>query len=59
MRMAPDQPDEGIFVGEDADDLGTSLAVLDVTPDGFKLVELAPGNSFDEVQVATGARNIA
>lgn len=33
----------------------TDLAVLDVTPEGFRLVELAPGNSLDEVQSVTGA----
>jgi 3-oxoacid CoA-transferase B subunit len=33
----------------------TDLAVLDVTPEGFKLVELAPGNSFEEVQSLTDA----
>lgn len=33
----------------------TDLAVLDVTPDGFRLVELAPGLDFDEVQRHTGA----
>ncbi len=32
----------------------TDLAVLDVTPDGLKLVELAEGVGFDEVQKATG-----
>ncbi|MCR4265292.1 3-oxoacid CoA-transferase subunit B [Nitratireductor sp. ZSWI3] len=34
----------------------TDLAVLDVTADGFRLVELAPGNSFEDVQSVTGAR---
>lgn len=33
----------------------TDLAVLDVTEQGFKLVELTAGNSFDEVQALTGA----
>jgi 3-oxoadipate CoA-transferase, beta subunit len=33
----------------------TNLAVVDVTPDGFQLVELAPGIAFDEVVEATGA----
>jgi len=33
----------------------TDLAVLDITEAGFRLVELAPGNPFDEVQAATGA----
>lgn len=34
----------------------TDLAVIDVTPAGFRLVELAPGNSLDEVQSVTDAR---
>ncbi|MCP4472293.1 MAG: CoA transferase subunit B [Gammaproteobacteria bacterium] len=33
----------------------TDLAVVEVTPDGFRLVELAPGISFDEVEQKTGA----
>lgn len=33
----------------------TDLAVIDITPDGFGLVELAPGVSFDEAQRRTGA----
>ena len=33
----------------------TNLAVVDVTPDGFRLVELAPGTTFEEVQEKTGA----
>lgn len=34
----------------------TDLAVLDVTPDGFRLVELAPGNALESVQAVTEAR---
>ena len=33
----------------------TDLCVLDVTPEGFKLVELTPGVTFEEVQEKTGA----
>ncbi|MDH3621221.1 MAG: 3-oxoacid CoA-transferase subunit B [Gammaproteobacteria bacterium] len=32
----------------------TDLAVVDITPDGFQVVELAPGVTFDEVQQKTG-----
>ncbi|MFI9232745.1 3-oxoacid CoA-transferase subunit B [Streptomyces rimosus] len=34
----------------------TDLAVLDVTPEGFRLAELAPGVTVGEVQAATAAR---
>ena len=33
----------------------TDLAVVDVTPDGFRIVEFAPGITFDEVAAKTGA----
>jgi len=33
----------------------TELCVLDITPKGFKLVQLAPGVSLDEVRTRTGA----
>ena len=36
----------------------TDLAVIDVTPQGFEVIELAPGISFDYVQERTGARLI-
>ena len=32
----------------------TDLAVLDVTPHGLKVVEIAPGVTFDELQAMTG-----
>lgn len=37
------------------DRIYTDLAVLDVTPDGFDLVELSPGVDFEYVQERTGA----
>jgi len=37
------------------DEVITDLAVLDVTPHGFLLRELAPGVSVEEVRAATGA----
>jgi 3-oxoacid CoA-transferase subunit B len=33
----------------------TDLAVIDVTPHGLKVVELAPGVTFEDVQAKTGA----
>jgi 3-oxoadipate CoA-transferase beta subunit len=33
----------------------TDLAVIDVTPEGFKLLELGPGVEEDEVRQKTGA----
>ena len=36
----------------------TELAVIDVTPQGFKLVERAPGISVDEIKNATAGRLI-
>jgi len=37
----------------------TDLCVLDVTPQGLKLVELAPGVTLDEVRAKTGAPVLA
>ncbi len=36
----------------------TNMAVLDVTPDGFKLIERAPGVSIEDIQAATEGRLI-
>ncbi len=41
------------------DRIYTDLAVIDVTPQGLVVRELAPGISFDEVQQRTGARLVA
>jgi 3-oxoacid CoA-transferase subunit B len=37
----------------------TDLCVLDITPQGLKLVELAPGVTLDEVRTKTGAPVLA
>ncbi|GGC03425.1 3-oxoacid CoA-transferase subunit B [Cellulomonas carbonis] len=37
----------------------TDIAVLDVTPEGLRLVEMAPGVTVDEVRERTGARVLA
>ncbi|MGI4719679.1 MAG: CoA transferase subunit B [Janthinobacterium lividum] len=34
----------------------TDLAVLDVTPDGLRVREMAPGLTFDDLRAVTGAR---
>jgi 3-oxoadipate CoA-transferase, beta subunit len=34
----------------------TNLAVLDVTPRGFEVIEMAPGLSFEDLQTRTAAR---
>jgi 3-oxoacid CoA-transferase subunit B len=36
----------------------TDLGVMDVTPEGLKLVELAPGVSFEQIQAKTGVKLI-
>jgi 3-oxoadipate CoA-transferase beta subunit len=37
----------------------TDLAVIDITPKGFEVIELAPGVSFEYVQERTGAKLIS
>jgi len=37
----------------------TDLAVLDVVPEGLKVVELAPDVSFEQLQEKTGVKLIA
>ena len=51
-----DLPLTGVAV---VDRIITDLAVLDVTPEGIKLVELADGVSFEQLQEATGCTIIA
>jgi 3-oxoacid CoA-transferase subunit B len=34
----------------------TDLGVIDVTPKGLKVIELAPGVSFDQIQSKTGPK---
>jgi 3-oxoacid CoA-transferase subunit B len=34
----------------------TDLAVMDVTPQGLKVVELAPGVTFEQLQSKTGVK---
>jgi 3-oxoacid CoA-transferase subunit B len=40
--------------GAMVDRIITDLAVMDVTPEGLKVIELAPGVSFEAVQAKTG-----
>ena len=37
------------------DRIYTDLAVIEVTPEGFRLIELSPGVDFEYVQERTGA----
>jgi len=36
----------------------TNMAVVDVTPDGFKLIERAPGVTVEEIKAATEGKLI-
>jgi len=38
------------------DRIYTNMAVIDVTPEGLLVREIAPGYDFDALQAATGAR---
>ena len=52
-------PGGSIFNSADSFAMIRDLAVLDVTPEGIKLVELADGVSFEQLQEATGCAVIA
>lgn len=41
------------------DRIYTDLAVLDITSDGLRVVEMAPGLTFDELQAVTSAPLLA